>query len=165
MQRCSTCAHAKRNDIDRLLATGTPAAQVAEQFGLNARSVQWHANDHLPQLVTQAVKSEQKDVAFDVMAELTSCYGYARVILAMSLKGDDEKKRPSLALAAIREMRDTAALIAKIGGQLDERPQMNLTVSAEWIEIRLLLMDVLAPFPEARAAAAKALEGADHATA
>lgn len=158
MSTCTTCQHPERNEIDRQLAIGTPSTDIADRYHLNERAVRRHASSHLPTVLVQAVEAAQEAVAFDVLVELQALYTYARTIRDGAMVGEGDKQKPYLALAANRDMRDTAALIAKIGGQLDERPQLNLTVSAEWIEIRLLLMDVLAPYPDARAAAAKALQ-------
>jgi len=43
-------------------------------------------------------------------------------------------------------------LTAKLMGELDERPQINVLVAPEWILVRTALLDALRPFPEARVA-------------
>jgi len=43
-------------------------------------------------------------------------------------------------------------LLAKLVGQLDERPTVNVTLSPEWATVRSALVDTLIPFPDARAA-------------
>jgi hypothetical protein len=61
------------------------------------------------------------------------------------------------ALAGVREARECLALLAKIEGAIDERPQVHLHVSAEWLAVRAALLEALAPFPEARATVAARL--------
>lgn len=48
-------------------------------------------------------------------------------------------------------------LVAKLIGQLDERPQINVLVSPEWLRVRGALTSALEGYPEARTALAGAL--------
>ena len=48
-------------------------------------------------------------------------------------------------------------LLAKVEGQLKDTPQINITLSAEWIELRTIMLTALDPFPEAKLAVANAL--------
>ena len=53
-----------------------------------------------------------------------------------------------------------AKLLAKLTGELDERPQvqvLNVAASPEWAETRARMLHALQPFPEARQAVALAL--------
>lgn len=56
------------------------------------------------------------------------------------------------ALAAVKELRDLTQLRAKATGELDERPTtvINLQSTEEWIQIRSVILEVLAPHPELR---------------
>ncbi len=48
-------------------------------------------------------------------------------------------------------------LMAKLMGDLDERPQINVLVAQEWLQVRAEVMVALQPYPEARAAVAARL--------
>lgn len=51
-------------------------------------------------------------------------------------------------------------LLAKLTGELDERPQvnvLNVSASPEWLGIQSSMLEALAPYPEARTAVAGAL--------
>lgn len=48
-------------------------------------------------------------------------------------------------------------LLSKLTGELDERPQVTVLTSPEWLELRSQLFEALAPYPDARAAAANRL--------
>src|SRR3954453_21307670 len=64
----------------------------------------------------------------------------------------------------VRETRGCLELLAKLLGELDERPQVNLLLAPEWRTVRGALLAALAGFPEARAAVARqllALEAGD----
>ena len=70
-------------------------------------------------------------------------------ILERAEVADDHK----VALAAIREARATVELLAKLVGELDERPVVNIAnlfCSTEWLRVQALVIDVLQPHPEAR---------------
>jgi hypothetical protein len=48
-------------------------------------------------------------------------------------------------------------LQAKLLGDLDERPVINVLVSSEWVAVRTVLLEALSPYPDARAAVASRL--------
>lgn len=52
-------------------------------------------------------------------------------------------------------------LIAKLIGQLDDRPQVNILLAPEWQQLRSMMLDALAAYPEARIAIADALLAAE----
>jgi hypothetical protein len=67
-----------------------------------------------------------------------------------------------LSLSALRELRGIVELLAKLSGELDERPTvqvLNVSTSPEWGELRGLILGALRPFPEAAQAVAGAIEG------
>ena len=63
-------------------------------------------------------------------------------------------------LAAIRELRSLLELVAKVTGELDERPQvqvLNVTTDPAWLQVRGAVMLALVPYPEAGQAVASQL--------
>lgn len=73
----------------------------------------------------------------------------------------EEDGKPSQMLAAAREFRSGVELLARLTGELDERPQMvtvNVLSSPEVAQMLGALMVALAPYPEARIAAAEVLD-------
>jgi len=66
-----------------------------------------------------------------------------------------------LLLRTSAQLQSNLELIAKLIGQLDERPQVNILVLPEWVRIRGALMAALAAYPDARLAVAAALRGVD----
>ena len=73
------------------------------------------------------------------------------------LEGAEETKQHRTALSAIREARSNLELLAKLLGELDERPVTNVLVSAEWVSVRTAMMEALGPYPQARMAVAERL--------
>jgi hypothetical protein len=56
-------------------------------------------------------------------------------------------------------------LLAKLLGELDERPVVNLHVSPERLKLRAVIVGALEPYSEARLAVLRAIEGAGNGSA
>lgn len=155
--RCKVCGHPDRPEIDRELAGGLSNQGAAEKWGLSKDSVRRHRQAHLSAaLKAVATRRETQGVvkAADRAEELYSkAYGI--------LEAAEQEKQGALALSAIKELRATVELLAKLSGELDERPQvnvLNVSSSPEWLGIQTAMLGALAPFPDARVAVAAALE-------
>lgn len=59
-----------------------------------------------------------------------------------------------LVLKTAGRLQPQIELLAKLLGELDDRPQINITLSAEWAQIRTVLLEALSSYPEARSAVA-----------
>lgn len=148
---CNVCSHPERIEIDRLLVNGMAAAAVARQFGLVGRTVLRHADKHLPETLQAAAQRDDEARELDVLAEVKALHRRTLRILDAS---DDS---PRTGLSAIREARGNLELLGKLLGKIDERPQINVLLSPQWIELRTAILEALKGFPEARTAVAKAL--------
>ena len=62
-----------------------------------------------------------------------------------------------LILKAAAQLRPSIELLAKLVGELDERPTINIALSPEWQATRTRLVAALGPYPDARAAVVAAL--------
>ncbi|TAK32388.1 MAG: hypothetical protein EPO21_15335 [Chloroflexota bacterium] len=62
-----------------------------------------------------------------------------------------------LVLKTAAQLEGQTELLAKLLGELDERPQVNVLLAPEWQAMRATLVDALSPFPDARSAVADAL--------
>jgi len=60
----------------------------------------------------------------------------------------ERSKQYRTALGAIREARGNLELLAKLLGELDERPVVNLHISPEWLELRAVIVGALEPYSE-----------------
>lgn len=74
----------------------------------------------------------------------------------------EQSKQYRTALSAIREARGNLELLAKLLGELDERPVVNLSVSPEWLELRAVIIGALQPHTAAHRAVLRALESTDN---
>jgi hypothetical protein len=62
-----------------------------------------------------------------------------------------------LVLKTHGQLQSSLELLAKLAGQLDERPQLNVILAPEWQRVRRVLLEALLPFPDARTAVAARL--------
>ncbi len=62
-----------------------------------------------------------------------------------------------LILKTADRLQGNLELVAKLLGELDERPRINVLVAPEWLQARRTLVEALHQYPEARAAVSGAL--------
>lgn len=68
-----------------------------------------------------------------------------------------------LILKTHAQLNNSLELLAKLDGKLQQEGTINITINPQWVEIRMVLLTALAPYPDARAAVAAALLEVDHA--
>jgi transposase-like protein len=153
-RRCTVCDHPQRHGIDEALVSGAPYRSVAKRFGISESAVYRHKSDHLPAHLLKAREVEEVTQADDLLEQVRNLQGRALDILECAEKAGDLRT----ALAAISQARGNLELLGKLAGELDERPVVNLNVSAEWLELRAVIVGALEPHPEAYRAVLRALE-------
>jgi hypothetical protein len=121
------------------------------------QSIRRHKADHLPAALTKAQDAAEVAQADDLLAQVRDLQAKALSILATAEAQGDLRT----ALAAIREARGNLELLAKLLGELDERPQVNIVLAPEWLAIRAAIMAALAVYPEARQAVVERLASAE----
>jgi hypothetical protein len=104
-------------------------------------------------VVARAQEAADVREALDVIAQLKAINSATFKVLVEAR----ETGRPSLALAAIDRVQRQIELQAKLLGELDERPVVNLLLAPEWRTTRTMLLEALEPYIEARAAVAARL--------
>jgi hypothetical protein len=154
-RRCTVCDHPERQLIDEALVTGAPYRSVAKRFELSESSVYRHKTEHLPAHLLKAREVEEVAQADDLLEQVRNLQAHALDILERAENSGDLRT----ALAAISQARGNLELLGKLAGELDERPVVNLNVSAEWLELRAVIVGALEPYSEARGAVLRAIEG------
>src|SRR5829696_6885412 len=147
-RRCTVCDHPESHSIDQALVTGAPYRSVAKRFGLSESAVYRHKTEHLPARLLKAKKVEELAQADDLLEQVRHLQARALDILDFAEKAGDLRT----ALAAISQARGNLELLGKLVGELDERPVVNLNVSAEWLELRAVIVGALEPHAEAHRA-------------
>jgi hypothetical protein len=155
-RRCTVCAHPELEIINRALVGGEPYRSVANRYeSLSQAAVQRHQENHLPATLAKAREAEEVAHADDLLDQVRGLQARTLAILEAA----EETSQHRTALSAIREARSNLELLAKLLGELDDRPQVNILVSPEWLELRAVIVGALEPHSEARGAVLAAIEG------
>jgi hypothetical protein len=154
---CTVCEHPKREEIDSALVASVSAAEIAGRYRtLGERAVRRHRSNHLPAKLVMAEKAAEVVEANTLLEQVGDLQRRALAILDQAERTGELKT----ALSAIREARGNLELLAKLLGELDERPVVNLNVSSEWLELRTAIVIALEPYSDARGAVLRAIEEA-----
>jgi len=153
---CTVCEHPDKEAIDRALVGDSSNLSVSSLFAVSEQALRRHKANHLPAKLVMAQAAEEVAQADNLLSQVRDLQGRAYGILDKAEGAGDLRT----ALGAIREARGNLELLAKLLGQLDERPVVNLNVSPEWLELRAVIVGALEPHPDARGAVLRALEGA-----
>jgi len=161
---CTICTHPEHDAIDKALASGETLRGLARTYFGSAKAedaLGRHKADHLPVTVAKAEATKQVEQARGVVAEGLDVVAQLRAINSVTmhvLKEARDRNDGELALKAVDRVQRQIELQAKLLGDLDERPVVNIHFSAEWIRIQTVLFNALAPYPEAGASVAQALK-------
>lgn len=151
---CSVCQHEDNVLINEaLVVQGLSNRAMARQFGLSKDAVRRH-RQHIPEMLAQASRAEEVANADSLLERLEDLQSRTEAILSR-VEGTDNY---SAMLGAIREMRSNLEVIGEVTKELNRTPTLNLTLSPEWLELRVLIVRAVEPFPEAREGILRALE-------
>jgi hypothetical protein len=142
---CTICEHPEREAIDRLLVGDSSNLSVSSLFGVSESAVRRHKANHLPAMLAKAQEAEEVSRADDLLRQVRALQSKTLSILLAAEGAGDLRT----ALGAIREARGNVELLARLQGELDERPVVNLLLAPEWLELRAVIVGALEPHPEA----------------
>ncbi len=156
-QPCTICTHPDRDAIEQAMVTDMPNRAIARQWRVSKDAVARHKEDHLPSRVVKAQEATDLRQAFDVVQQLKAINGVTLAIL----KGAREMRNDKIALAAVDRVQRQIELQARLLGELDDRPVVNVLVLPEWHRVRAVIIQALADEPSARIKVAAALRTID----
>lgn len=153
-RRCTVCDSPHRDDVDRaLVGHAAGFREIALRHGLGHMAVYRHAEAHLPADLADAQEAAEVARADNLLGQVRDLIGAARDILEEARADGDRRS----ALQAIDTAGRQLTLLAKLAGELDERPVVNIVAAPQWVELRTVVIDTLDAYPEARAAVAARL--------
>jgi hypothetical protein len=159
---CTVCTHPEREEIARSLVAAESTAEISGRYRtIGERAVRRHRANHLPAKLVMAEKAAEVAEADNLLDQVGDLQQRALAILDKA----EEAGELRTALSAIREARGNLELLAKLLGELDERPVVNLHISPEWLELRAVIVGALEPYTDARVAVLRAIEGAGNGSA
>ena len=132
---------------------GQAKRRIASRHGVTERAVRYHMREHLPALLALARDAERAARADTLLDRMEALQSQTLAIL-------DAPEDQRTALAAIAQARRNLELIGEIAKELDRTPTINLELSVEWQEVKAVLVNTLASYPEAQQAVFSALEEA-----
>jgi hypothetical protein len=120
-RKCSICVHEKCSEIERFLLAGDSYRTVAQQFSVSRDAVVRHRRH----IVTGGANSLQIEKIFESGTLVEQLRDLTKE--AQRLKGKAELSGDyRTALAAVRELARIVELVAKLSGELNERPEINV---------------------------------------
>lgn len=111
------CHHPERAEIDSALVHGEPLRNIARRSGTTASALCRHRQQHLPLDLVASKRGEELLRADHLVGEIEALIAQGQEILATAEQKGDSRT----ALLAIREVRRTYELLAKLQGQLPAR--------------------------------------------
>src|SRR5215203_2803821 len=132
---------------------GQAKRRIASQHGVTERAVRYHMREHLPALLALARDAERAARADTLLDRM-------EVLQSQTLAILDAPEDQRTALAAIAQARRNLELIGEITRELDRAGTIHLELTVEWQEVKAVLVNTLASYPEAQQAVFKALEEA-----
>ncbi len=150
---CTICAHDQRPAIDGALVGGEALRGIARTFRVSDDALARHKADHLPTALVKAQEAEDVGHAIDIVKQLKLINQATLSVL----KEARDRGNHDTQLKAVDRVQKQIELQAKLIGELDERPQINVLLAPEWLAVRAALFVALAPYPEARQAVAARL--------
>ena len=152
-RRCTVCGHKKRSAIDKALVERRPFRDIAGQHRVSKSALVRHFDDHLPSSLVKAQEATEAAQADALLAQVVDLRDKAFGIFDKAESSDDLRT----ALGAIREARGCVELLAKLAGELQDSPTINVILMPEWRELQTAILKALAPHRDARLAVTTAL--------
>ena len=150
---CSICSHEHRDAMEDAFIAGQAKRRIASQHGVTERAVRYHMREHLPALLALARDAERAARADTLLDRMEALQSQTLAIL-------DAPEDQRTALAAIAQARRNLELIGEVTKELDRARTINLELTVEWQEVKAVLVNTLASYPEAQQAVFNALEEA-----
>lgn len=80
--RCTVCNHPRCDEIDRMLAAGTPSMRnIGQNFGLTVWALRRHARRHLPETLSKAARLAEIARADDLVPRLEKAVNVAEEVM------------------------------------------------------------------------------------
>jgi hypothetical protein len=146
LRRCFERVNLLFNACDRWLRD----ADDPTRYDIGPRAEELRVTYEEERLGERTVK--RKATLAELLAEVNgSDRSPVRTVTMVETKHADPRE---LVLKTAARLQPQIELLARLIGELDEKPQVNILVSPEWIAVRAAVLEALAPHPEARAAVA-----------
>jgi hypothetical protein len=131
--------------------------EIASRFDVTQAAVDRHRRNHLRPYLAELIREDPELAELNPLAEIKALYFRVRRLLDMA---EDANDWPAIR-AFHSEARRDLELLAKIVGDIDDSPKINILIAPD---VQQVIIDALSPYPEARLAVADALGSLEAAT-
>jgi len=107
----------------------------------------------LPDTLKQAGAAKELTRANSLLRRIEKLTGQAEELLLYGKTGKQGREWA----AGLRELRKSIELLARVSGELDDRPVVNIVSLPQWVELRTLILTAIEPYPLAREAVVEVL--------
>ena len=164
-KRCSICSHREAQNIDLALARGVSVTALSRRYKVSTDSLYRHSKAHLPpQLRAKLIAGPDIDIDLDKLKETESQSLLANLValrhrLFAALDTAEEYQDAGMLTRVSSQLHQNLEITGKLLGDLgvSSTNVTNILIAPQYISLRVELVKALAPFPEARAAVAQAL--------
>lgn len=168
-RKCSTCRHVKREEIDRRLAAGEPASQVARDYDLNPSSLHRHKSNCLGlpssnQIMKQVARGTAAVTCLPSREDLNGRYFDLQARIDEIVSEAQRQGSLAIAISGLNSIRHTLDSLSRLAGY--DRPagtQVNVAVQTNLqLDVTQIVERVIKQFddePELKARIAQALLG------
>jgi len=151
-------SHPHRNLIVTWLASGGEYSDIIRDFpDLTWDDLDYYKQNKLHEIISKSpdLKAEVEGIrGNDTLAEVRALKVRALEILQLAQAAGDLKT----ALMGIREARGCLETCLKAEGQIDTRPQINILLVPEWIDLKSRIVAALTSHPQALEAVRNAIK-------
>jgi hypothetical protein len=155
MPKCKLCSYEGRAEIEQAVATHKLSYTAAgKQVGCSKTAIQRHMDRHVSVKVMKAANGIEAREGLDVLNQVIDSHDIVKNIIVNSYNEGDMRT----ALAAIDTETRQLKLAALVSGQLNEAPQVNIMLDAQYLELQAFIVNALEPYPEARLALSAAFD-------
>ncbi len=159
--KCKTCAHPRRGDIDRDLVAGIALRTIAAEYGVSHVALGRHfRNGH----ITSQMQEQYHAEGLIEREEITAQVKDLQRLLHSFLREANDSKEVRDVLLLTREIRALIELLGKLLGRFPKEPEINILVNPTWISLKQEIFQALEPFPDAKTAVFAAIAGGDLST-
>ena len=155
-RKCTICSSGHRDEMEDAYLAGMPKRRIASHYGVTERAVRYHLKEHLPELLVLARDAERYARADNLLDRLEALQTRTEDALAKA----EASENAFATFRGISEMRRNLELIGEVTRELDRARTINLELTVEWQEVKAVLVNTLASYPEAQQAVFSALEEA-----
>ena len=165
--RCTICRHERVAEIEGSMAAGLGKRQVARRYGVSEDAVFRHWHNHTSEVHKVALRTHYLAPGID-LKELVEAEGSGllrrlashRVKLQLQFDGAFEDGDRTAVARLSGQILACEELVAKATGELAKHTKkggiVHVVTSAEYLELRGRLLEVLRRFPDAKAAVLEA---------